>query len=227
MGIPYRSTRRGFLSGTAAVGGGVLLAGCGGAEQASKAEVTPAEDLMFEHGVVERILLVYDGAADRIDAGTDVPPAPIADMARLSREFVEDYHARMLEEEQVFPRFEKAGRHVELAKTLKAQHDAGRRVTDLIAALTGGGEIGEPQRLAAAMRSYSRMYAPHAAREDTVLFKAFQGMLPAEEYRELGERFEEREHEMFGEGGFQAVVERVAAAEKRLGIHDLGQFTPA
>lgn len=235
MGIYHRGTRREFLSRAAAVGAGALVVGCKGSAKGmgaevkapDTAEVTPAEDLMFEHGVVERMLLIYNEAADRIDAGKDVPPTAIADMARLSREFVEDYHARTLEEKQVFPRFEKAGRHVELVKTLTAQHEAGRTVTDRIMQLTRNGSVSEPQRLAAAMRSYHRMYAPHAAREETVLFKAFQGMLPAEAYRELGEQFEKKEHELFGEGGFQAVVERVAAAEKQLGIHDLGRFTPA
>lgn len=235
MRTEHPCTRRRFLSGAAVAGGGVLLAGLGGSRLAlasetptakATAEVTPAEDLMFEHGVVERILLVYDEAAERLDAKKEIPAAVIADMGKLSREFVEDYHARMLEEKHVFPRFEKAGQHVELVKTLKAQHDAGRKVTDLVMQLTKGDSVSEPQGLARAMRSYCRMYAPHAAREDTVLFKAFQSMLPGEEYRELGEQFEEQEHKLFGEGGFGKVVERVAAAEKQLGIHDLDQFTP-
>jgi hypothetical protein len=51
-------------------------------------------------------------------------------------------------------------------------------------------------------------------------------MLPAEEYRELGEQFEEKEHQLFGEGGFRDTVARVAEIEKSLGIHELAQFTP-
>jgi hemerythrin-like domain-containing protein len=180
-------------------GRALVLAGCAGAMRgesdatlaAGHAEVTPAEDLMFEHGVIERMLLVYDEAARRIDAGDEVPVSAIATVAGLSRRFTEDYHARLLEEQQVFPRFEKAGQYIELVRTLKAQHDAGRRVTDQIMQWTLGGAITKPQQLAAAMRSYSRMYMPHAAREETVLFKAFQALLPAEEYRVLGEQFED------------------------------------
>ncbi len=181
---------------------------------------------MFEHGIVERILLVYGEAAEQLDAKQEVPASVIADMAELSREFIEDYHARMLEEKHVFSRFEKANHHVEFVKTLKAQHDAGRGVTDLIAQFTKGDSVSEPRRLATAMRSYRKMYAPHAAREETVLFKAFQSMLPATEYRELGEQFEEQEHKLFGEGGFAKVVDRVVAAEKQFGIYDLNLFTP-
>jgi hypothetical protein len=47
----------------------------------------------------------------------------------------------------------------------------------------------------------------------------------AEQLHELGERFEEQEDTLFGEGGFDRTVEQVAAIEKQLGIYDLSQFT--
>jgi hypothetical protein len=70
------------------------------------------------------------------------------------------------------------------------------------------------------------MYNPHQAREDTVLFPAIHGVFTADEYDQLGEDFEEEEHELFGEGGFEKMVDRVAAVEKELGIYELSQFTP-
>jgi hypothetical protein len=42
----------------------------------------------------------------------------------------------------------------------------------------------------------------------------------------LGEDFEKKEHELFGQDGFESVVEKVADLEKKLGIYDLNQFTP-
>jgi hypothetical protein len=71
------------------------------------------------------------------------------------------------------------------------------------------------------------MYRPHEAREDTVLFPAFHEIVGREEYEALGERFEDREHELFGARGFEGVVAEVAQLERVLGIHDLRQFTPA
>ena len=35
-----------------------------------------------------------------------------------------------------------------------------------------------------------------------------------------------KEHQLFGEDGFEKMVDRVAAIEKTLGIYDLAQFTP-
>lgn len=81
--------------------------------------------------------------------------------------------------------------------------------------------------LAQLLQGFGRMLRPHAAREDTVLFPAFRGTMGAAAYHELGEQFEGREHERFGEHGFADVVAEIARFEAMLGIADLGQFTLA
>jgi hypothetical protein len=42
----------------------------------------------------------------------------------------------------------------------------------------------------------------------------------------VGERFEEAEHRLLGDEGFEKAVDEVAAMEKELGIDDLAVFTP-
>ena len=81
-------------------------------------------------------------------------------------------------------------------------------------------------KVAQAMRQFNRMYAPHEAREDTMLFPAFRSLVSAHEYDSLGEDFEKKENELFGQDGFEKMVDKVAGIEKRLGIYDLSQFTP-
>jgi hemerythrin-like domain-containing protein len=81
--------------------------------------------------------------------------------------------------------------------------------------------------LMAALRLFARMYRPHAAREDTVLFPALRSVVSAHEYDALGEEFEEKEHKLFGEDGFEKVVAEVAGLEKQLGLNDLASFTPS
>jgi hypothetical protein len=63
------------------------------------------------------------------------------------------------------------------------------------------------------------------AGEDTVLFPAIRSVMTAKEFDEMGDRFEEREHQLFGEHGFEDVVAQVAEFEKTLGIYELHQFT--
>jgi hemerythrin-like domain-containing protein len=195
-------------------------------------EVTPAEDLMREHGVLNRILLVYEESIRRLEGGVELPTDAVSGAAGIVRRFVEDYHEK-LEEEHLFPRFVKAATLADLVEVLGAQHEAGRRQTaDILglatsAATTTAGDARTRQTLVSRLRSFVRMYRPHEAREDTVLFPALHRLIPEREYRALGDKFERREHELFGERGFEGVVDEVAAIEKSLGIYDLAQFTSA
>ncbi len=191
-------------------------------------EVSPAEDLMREHGVLKRILLIYDEAIRRIQAHEGIPPQALMDSAKIIRSFIEDYHEK-LEEEHLFPRFRKAGHLVDLVNVLNDQHRAGRRLTDTTLKFSTLKAMKDPrdkQYLTESLRLFVRMYNPHEAREDTVLFPAFRKLVSASEYSALGEEFEKREHSLFGDDGFESMVDRVAAIEKRLGIFDLAQFTP-
>ena len=76
------------------------------------------------------------------------------------------------------------------------------------------------------MHQFVRMYEPHEAREDTVLFPALRSIVSKHEFGALGEEFEKKEHQLFGEEGFEKMVDRVASIEKTLGLYDLAQFTP-
>jgi hemerythrin-like domain-containing protein len=191
-------------------------------------EVSPVEDLMREHGVLDRILLIYDEVLwRRLPSGTEFPPDVLSKAADLVRRFIEDYHEK-LEEDYVFPRFEQAGKLTDLVQVLRTQHEAGRRLTDAIKQGATIQSIKTPEgrhRLVNALRPFIRMYRPHAAREDTVLFPAFRSLVSAHEYVALGEEFEEKEHALFGEEGFERVVGEVAEIERTLGIHDLAGFT--
>ena len=139
------------------------------AAAAAVLEVTPLEDLMREHGVLRRVLLIYDDIAARVETGKEFPATVLAGAAGIIRKFVEDYHEK-LEEDHIFPRFEKAGRLVELVAMLRRQHQAGRRLTGGILKLAAPGALKTPEarrRLPDLLRQFLRMYRPHAAREDT------------------------------------------------------------
>lgn len=221
--------RRVFL----ATGVGLLLAGCAttssaaadgrspNSKESEEAEVTPGEDLMQEHGLIERILLIYDEAARRIEHGEPIDLVTLTGAAQIVRRFVEDYHEKQ-EEQFVFPRLQKAARERELVATLLRQHQRGRELTEDI--LRKASASVSPE-LARSLRHFTRMYRPHAAREDTVLFPAFREVVGGGAYRELGEQFEDNEHAHFGEHGFENTVAEVARLETALGIGDLEQFT--
>ena len=191
-------------------------------------EVSPAEDLMREHGVLKRVLLVYDEAIRRIETNEDLPPETVMDSAKIIRNFIEDYHEK-LEEDFLFPRFKKAGKLVDLVDVLLQQHQGGRKVTDITMRFATDQALknsDDRRKLADSLRQFIRMYNPHEAREDTILFPEFRKIVSKNEYDSLGEDFEKKEHELFGEDGFERMVDKVAGIEKKLGIYDLAQFTP-
>jgi hemerythrin-like domain-containing protein len=192
-------------------------------EETREAEVTPGEDLMQEHGVLERVLLIYDEAARRLESDEDFDLAVVSKGANIVRSFVEEYHER-LEEDFVFPKLEAARREVELVAVLREQHRRGRELTAEISAMSR--KASRSADLGERLRAFARMYRPHAAREDTVLFPAYRSVLGRRAYQELGEEFEEREHARFGANGFEEVVSDVARLEAELGIAELGIFTP-
>jgi hemerythrin-like domain-containing protein len=247
-------SRRDFLRRTSTVCGGLALPAAAfavqkpptppGAEQEEKdqakdqakeksgpkdgEEISPAEDLMREHGVLNRILLIYDEHLRLLAAKEPFDGSVLTAAADIVRHFVEDYHEK-LEEDFLFPRFRKAGKLVSLVTTLQKQHAAGRELTAQIRELAATATlklVSDSDKLGGALRSFLRMYRPHEAREDTVLFPAFRSVVSAHEYDALGDDFEKKEDELFGEDGYFKVVDQVAQLEKRVGIYEISQFTP-
>jgi len=233
------STRRSFLR-QSSIAGAALIAPLSlsqqkpeGREKGEKEKeddkISPAEDLMREHGVLNRILLIYDEHLRMLLEKKPFDGSVLVGAADIVRRFVEDYHEK-LEEDFLFPRFRKAGKHVKLVDTLQAQHKAGRDLTAKIRELAATATLKyvstDSEKLTDALRAFLRMYRPHEAREDTVLFPAFRSIVSPHEYDSLGDDFEKKEDELFGDGGFFKVVDQVAQLEKKLGIYELAQFTP-
>jgi hemerythrin-like domain-containing protein len=222
--------RRGFLAATAALGVGTLgpsFPQARGDDKKDEEEVGATEDLMREHGVLNRILLIYEEGLRRLRDKEEVTPDVFHKPAALVRKFVEDYHEK-LEETFIFPEFVKAKKLADLVAVLKAQHEAGRKVTDVILRNADKDQFRKEdarKELVRSCEAFVRMYRPHEAREDTVLFPALRKLVPAKRLKELGEQFEKEEDKLFGEEGFEKTVEQVAGIEKQLGIYDLSQFT--
>ena len=224
-------TRRNILRS----GAGLLLALTAGGALAGPSTkldpeegVTAPEDLMKEHGVLNRCLLVYEEGIRRVQADHAVDAEAFRTAAEMVKTFVEQYHEKN-EENFIFPEFEKAGVETALVRTLREQHQAGRRVTEEILRLSRPAEFRMRKNrevLIAACRSFIRMYRPHESREDTVLFPALRTILPAKAVEALGGKMEKQEEQVLGKEGFERSVQRIADLEKQLGIYELAQFTP-
>ena len=218
--------RKSIVLGTlTGVAGFSLITGC---KDETGEDISPAEDLMREHGVLNRVMLIYDTCKMHLDKGEQFPLDALINSALIIRNFIEDYHEK-LEEDFLFPRFEKAKELTDLVRVLRTQHQVGRKITDqLIQVSKSGNSSGkeDSQKLTTLLNNFNTMYRPHEAREDTILFPALRKIISKHEYFALGEEFEDKEHELFGADGFEVMVEKVADIEKQLGIYDISKFTP-
>ena len=223
-------SRRGLIAG-----GVGLVVGAGATELGDRLSATnppaephvpsPGEELMVEHGVLKRLLLAYRALSERLADGRTVPAGTIVDAAQIVSSYVESFHEG-LEEAYVFPRVQDS--QAALVRTLLIQHDRGRHLTAKISAAAAGTLSTAAQRsdLRGMLDAFVRMYEPHEAWEDTVIYPALRTATSQRTLDELAERFAQLENQQFGDAALQQILDRVGGIEQQLGIHDLASFTP-
>jgi hemerythrin-like domain-containing protein len=214
--------------------GGVVL-GAGAAELAnvltrhhSHPELhlaSPGEELMVEHGVLKRVLLCYRALADQLVAGQTPPQGAVADAAQIIADYVESFHEG-LEEAYVFPRVR--ADQPTLVSTLLVQHDRGRHLTAAILTAAGTALNTPAPRngLLTYLNQFVRMYEPHEAWEDTVIYPTLRAVTAQSTLDLLSERFADLENTQFGDTALNQILDRVAGVEEQLGIGQLASFTP-
>jgi hemerythrin-like domain-containing protein len=181
---------------------------------------------MQDHGLLGRVLLVYEESMRRLEDGDDFFPLSLVRAAQVMSDYVVDYH-QTLEEVYLFPRFRRSDTHVGLIEILRHQHDVGRRLTASVLDLGGlklGEDVATRRRFAQVLGKVVRMYRPHEAREDTALFPLLRNVVSASEYDALGEAFERERTRRFGGDGFERFVGEISESEKVLGIYKLADF---
>ena len=184
------------------------------------------EHLMRDHGLMQRILLIYQEIIDRINKKSSFPPETVIDSANTVRMFIEANHEE-LEENYLFPHFKKANTLVELVNTLTIQHQKGSALTSKIVQLGADNfkKNIEKEELKKYLHLFIRMFNAHEAREDTVLFPEFRKLISESEYDSIGEQFTQKQFDMFGPNGFNMILRRVEDIEKKLKIYELSKYT--
>lgn len=183
--------------------------GCGCAHKAEK----PTEILSDEHRVIERVL-------DALQRLTAVPVNPLLEQWRKAldffRHFADQCH-HFKEEKVLFPALEEHGipREGGPIGMMLAEHEEGRgHVRSMIDAVeqVAQGNGAASTTLLNHARAYVTLLREHIQKEDDILFRMADEVIPEEEQRRILKDFENHEAEEMGAG----------AHEKYLGIaHEL------
>jgi len=179
--------------------------GCGCAHKAEK----PTEILSDEHRVIERVL-------DALQRLTAVPVNPSLEQWRKALEFFRhfaDQCHHFKEEKVLFPALEEHGipREGGPIGMMLAEHEEGRgHVRSMIDAVeqVAQGNGAASTTLLDHARAYLTLLREHIQKEDDILFRMADEVIPEEEQRRILKDFENHEAEEMGAG----------AHEKYLGI---------
>lgn len=174
--------------------------GCGFAHKAEK----PTEILSDEHRVIERVL-------DALQRLTAVPVNPLLEQWRKAldffRHFADQCH-HFKEEKVLFPALEEHGipREGGPIGMMLAEHEEGRgHVRSMIDAVeqVAQGNGAASTTLLDHARAYVTLLREHIQKEDDILFRMADEVIPEEEQRRILKDFENHEAEEMGAGAHE------------------------
>ena len=174
--------------------------GYGGAHRAER----PSEILSDEHRIIERVL----GGVEQL---TKLPIAGSLGHWRKAldffRHFADECH-HFKEESVLFPALEEHGipREGGPVGMMLTEHEEGRaHVKSMIVAVERleNGDAAAQDSLFSHARAYSTLLREHIQKEDDILFRMADEVIPEDEQREILKRFEGHEAEEMGAGAHE------------------------
>lgn len=157
----------------------------------------PTEILKEEHRHIERMLIIMEHAATRLEQGEKVPPDVFREAIHFIRMFADGCHHRK-EEALLFPALVRIGFSTESGPVgvMLGEHDLGRaEIVGMHDALQkyAGGDSGATHKLITHTRDFVNLLRNHIIKEDNILFVMADQRLSPQEQTRLSEGFAEAE----------------------------------
>jgi hemerythrin-like domain-containing protein len=190
-------------------------------------QIQAGEDLMQEHGILGRTLLIYEELADLFEHDKPDPQDCLPGATEIIIKYVQGQHERV-EELLIFPALTKANALPDLVSVLVTQHKVGHELTNTIKKKTEQGSHKTKQGrldLANLLKMFSTMFRPHMLREDTVIFPRLHEIMNEAQYEELSTKVQSLESNMVNSTDLGSILRQLEGIEGALGIHNLAKFT--
>ena len=163
------------------------------------------EILSSEHRVIERVIDALEFAADELQLGNIVDAQFFLDASDFIRGFADGCHHRKVEEGVLFETLTRYGFSAETGPVavMLAEHEQGRLYTRGMreAALRyQSGDVAASKDIIFNANGYAGLLRQHIQKEDQVLFKLADRVIPVSEQDAVLEGFEHVEHEETGAG---------------------------
>jgi len=178
--------------------------------------------LMAEHRVIERVLVVLNTAAERLEQGQPVRPGFFVDASDFIKGFADGCHHRkeegVLFEAMVNHGMSRLGGPIAV---MLADHEQGRSFTRGMRAAAQKLETGDASAREAVItnaRGYVNLLQQHILKEDNILFPMADRVIPVAEHAKVAEDFERVEHEETGEGVHEKYLAMAARLEGEMGL---------
>ena len=173
-----------------------------------------SEDLRNEHDGILFGLQVLDKMADLINGHQPVDDNDLIEMVYFLQLFADKCHHGK-EEGLYFPSLEKAGIQNDGGPIgqLLIEHTEGRKHIATMQEATG--QSAQADLFAKSAKSYVRLMRSHIEKENTVLFKLGDKVLPATEQMRLLEAFEVFEEQVMGAGTHEKLHSMLDRFEKK------------
>jgi hemerythrin-like domain-containing protein len=173
--------------------------------------------LMDEHRIIEGVLDALEYAADKLEAGDQLPSGYFIEAADFIRGFADGCHHQK-EEGVLFKTMNKYGMSNEGGPiaVMLYEHEEGRKFTRNMLAAAERLEAGDHSAREAVVqnaREYVQLLRQHIQKEDQILFPMADQVIPAEQHGVVEAAFEHIEHEETGAG----VHEKYLAIAEKLG----------
>lgn len=174
--------------------------------------------LIHEHELILRGVAVLERMARRANGGEAVPAADARSIIEFIRKFADGcHHAK--EEGVLFPAMEAAGipRQGGPIGMMLSEHDQGRAaVKAMDLAVSGfGADPAAPEAFARAAFAYATLLSNHIFKENNVLFRMADQMIPPSQDAALVTAYEEHEAKVTGPGEherFHRVIDELEQA---------------
>ena len=158
--------------------------------------------LKSEHQSIRRMLAIVQKAGNRLDSGREVSPQLFRDATGFFQGFVDKCHYSK-EEEQFVPALEQAGVHRDYCaiSLVLSEHERARQLNRAMAIATDRLVIGDAnvrRTLVLAVRDYVNLIQPHMIKENYLVFRLADTMLPSTEQKRLLDDFEAIEDARLG-----------------------------